>query len=85
MAEINQGREDPAEAAARRAEWESGINDRAFVALREKRNKLLAATDFYALSDVTMSSDMASYRQDLRDLPANTDDPTNITWPEEPE
>ena len=36
--------------------------------LRAKRNKLLAETDFYALSDVTMSSEMEPYRQELRDL-----------------
>jgi hypothetical protein len=34
---------------------------------------LLAATDFYALSDVTMTSDMATYRQALRDLPSGLD------------
>ena len=36
--------------------------------MRSKRNSLLAATDFYALSDVTLSSDMTTYRQALRDL-----------------
>jgi hypothetical protein len=38
-----------------------------------RRNALLAATDFYALSDVTMTSDMATYRQALRDLPSGLD------------
>ena len=36
--------------------------------LREARNTLLAETDFYALSDVTMSDEMKKYRQDLRDI-----------------
>ena len=36
--------------------------------LREARNVLLAETDFYALSDVTMSDEMKKYRQDLRDI-----------------
>jgi len=36
--------------------------------LRNKRNKLLAETDFYANSDVTMSSEMTTYRQELRDI-----------------
>ena len=40
---------------------------RALEGLREKRNRLLAETDFYALSDVTMSEDMTTYRQALRD------------------
>ena len=41
--------------------------------MRSKRNRLLAETDFYALSDVTMSSDMTTYRQALRDLPSGLD------------
>ena len=52
--------------------------------LREKRNQLLAETDYLALSDVTMSSEMQTYRQALRDLPANTSDPANPTWPAKP-
>ena len=42
--------------------------DMALEDLRRKRNKLLAETDYLALSDVTMSSDMETYRQSLRDL-----------------
>ena len=40
---------------------------------RDKRNKLLIETDFYGYSDVTMSSDMTTYRQALRDLPSGLD------------
>tara|TARA_Y100000114_G_scaffold66344_1_gene60838 strand:- start:45 stop:272 length:228 start_codon:yes stop_codon:yes gene_type:complete len=36
--------------------------------LRTERNMLLAETDFYALSDVTMSPEMETYRQELRDI-----------------
>ena len=36
--------------------------------LREKRNKLLTETDFYALSDVTMTDNMKTYRQNLREI-----------------
>jgi hypothetical protein len=50
--------------------------------LRAERNKLLAATDFYALTDVTMSPEMTTYRQALRDLPANTVDVFNPVYPE---
>ena len=39
--------------------------------IREKRNKLLAETDFYALQDVTMSDEMKTWRQSLRDIPTN--------------
>ena len=52
--------------------------------LRAKRNQLLAETDYLALSDVTLSAEMAEYRQALRDLPANTSDPANPTWPVKP-
>ena len=52
--------------------------------LRSKRNQLLAETDYLALSDVTLSSEMTTYRQALRDLPANTTDPANPTWPTKP-
>ena len=38
------------------------------IRLRNKRNMLLAETDFYALSDVTMSPEMETYRQELRDI-----------------
>ena len=50
------------------------------VEVRGTRDELLKDTDFYALSDVTMSSAMTTYRQDLRDLPA-TVDLTNIVYP----
>ena len=36
--------------------------------LRAKRNKLLADTDFHALSDQTLSPEMSAYRQALRDI-----------------
>ena len=38
------------------------------IRLRTERNMLLAETDFYALSDVTMSPEMETYRQELRDI-----------------
>ena len=52
--------------------------------LRIRRNQLLAETDIYGLSDVTMSDAMKTYRQALRDLPANTADPSNPTYPTKP-
>ena len=79
-----------AEETARDAEeaaWEAGAFDRAIAGLRERRNNLLKATDFYALSDVTMSEDMTTYRQDLRDLPdglTTVEEVNNATWPTKP-
>ena len=42
--------------------------DMAMEDLRAKRNRLLAETDHYALSDQTLSDDMRTYRQSLRDI-----------------
>jgi len=42
--------------------------DMAMENLRAKRNKLLQDTDHYALSDQTLSDDMRTYRQSLRDI-----------------
>ena len=42
--------------------------DMAMEDLRAKRNNLLADTDHYALSDQTLSDDMRTYRQSLRDI-----------------
>ena len=55
--------------------------------MRARRNRLLAETDFYALSDVTMSSDMTTYRQALRDLPSGKTTKADVdgaTWPTKP-
>ena len=52
--------------------------------LRAERNQLLAETDYFALSDVTMTADMTTYRQALRDLPADTTDVFNPVYPEKP-
>jgi len=51
---------------------------------RKYRNDLLKETDFYALSDVPMSSEMTAYRQALRDLPSQDGYPNNIIWPTKP-
>ena len=61
--------------------------------LREERNTRLAATDWRASSDLTLSDAWKTYRQGLRDLPASasptvssdgTLDLTSVTWPTEP-
>ena len=52
--------------------------------LREERNRRLAETDYVALTDATLSEEMRTYRQALRDLPANASDPANPTWPVKP-
>ena len=78
------------EEAARDAEeqaWADAAPARALADLRAKRNRLLAETDYLALSDNTLSDDMKTYRQDLRDLPDGKDTVAkceNATWPTKP-
>lgn len=75
------------EISAREAEetsWEAGAEDRAWEELRQKRDDLLAETDWMAGSDVTMSAAWTTYRQNLRDLPENTTDVYNPVYPTKP-
>ena len=78
------------EETARDAEekaWADGAVGRAQADLRSKRNRLLAQTDYYALSDVTLSDEMKKYRQELRDMPAGKDTVKkceDATWPTKP-
>ena len=67
--------------------WEAGAFDRKIGELRQTRNNLLAQTDFYALSDVTISEDMETYRQALRDLPSGlstVEEVKAVTFPTKP-
>ena len=69
------------------ATWAAGEDDRALAGLREDRNRLLADTDWYGSSDLTMSADMKTYRQDLRDLPSGKTTKAHVdaaTWPTKP-
>jgi hypothetical protein len=59
---------EEAECDARDLAWTNGAFDRAIKGLRAKRDRLLQETDFYGASDMTMSSEMTTYRQQLRDL-----------------
>jgi len=60
--------EEIAAIAAEETAWNAGAFDRAMVDLRSKRDRLLAATDYLALSDNTLSAEMTTYRQALRDI-----------------
>ena len=80
--------EEEAARDAEEAAWADGAYDRAMANLRTKRNNLLKETDYYALSDVTMSNDMKTYRQQLRDITngVNTEAKAkNKTFPTKPE
>jgi len=56
--------------------------------LRNKRNDLLAQTDYLAMSDQTLSSEMTTYRQALRDITnglTTVEQVNAVVWPEKPE
>lgn len=71
------------EVTAKIAELEAGEPLRL---LRRDRNQKLKTSDWTQGADVpnTIKTPWATYRQALRDLPANTSDPSNPTWPTEP-
>ena len=60
--------EEIAQRQADELAWNAGAFDRAMNALRSKRNSLLSATDYLALSDNTMTEEARTYRQALRDI-----------------
>ena len=79
--------EEHAARVAKEKVWSDAAPARAFSALRMERDQKLQETDYFALSDVTMSDDMTAYRKALRDLPASYNNSTvvdTITWPEKP-
>jgi endonuclease/exonuclease/phosphatase family metal-dependent hydrolase len=60
--------EEIAQRAVEESAWEAGAFDRAMADLRQKRNALLSATDYLALSDNALSEGMSNYRAELRDI-----------------
>ena len=77
------------EIAAKEAQdkaWADGANARLAEEHRITRNTKLSDTDFYALSDVTMSSEMQTYRQALRDITLHSNWPnlSDNDWPTKP-
>ena len=67
------------------SEYNSVVYENSLEQVREKRNELLAETDWWANSDVTMTDEQRAYRQALRDVPAQAGFPENVTWPTKPE
>ena len=85
--------EEETEFETRNTEWAADSANRAMSNLRYARTEKLKETDFYGNSDVTMSSDMTTYRQALRDLPSNyttsdssalAEDLSKLDWPTKP-
>jgi hypothetical protein len=76
--------EEEAEWDVQQAEYLAGADDRAAAEVRTERDAKLSATDWTASTDVTMTAEMTTYRQALRDVPAQAGFPNTITWPEAP-
>ena len=53
--------------------------------LRAERDKLIAATDWWASSDLTMSAERTAYRQALRDITDTATSLDDVVWPTKPE
>ena len=70
------------------AAWKAGAKARAREVMRLQRDTLLRESDWTRLDDVAISAakktKWATYRQSLRDLPANTVDPEKPAWPIRP-
>ena len=73
--------------AEQEAAYQATLDANVAAGHRSTRDAKLAETDFYALSDVTMSSAMTTYRQALRDLPDHSNWPNleDADWPTKPE
>lgn len=52
--------------------------------LREERNRRLAETDWWAMSDRTMTEAQTTYRQALRDITDSATSLDDVTWPTKP-
>ena len=66
------------------AAYTASLDATAAASVRAERDALIKATDFYALSDVVMTTAMTTYRQALRDITTQAGFPSEITWPVAP-
>ena len=64
--------------------YQSMLDEDAAKIIRKMRDDLLLATDYLALSDNTLSTEMATYRQALRDITTQEGFPHDVTWPSNP-
>jgi len=66
--------------------YQATLDAKTATANRTKRDGLLAETDWMALSDVTMTAEMTTYRQALRDITSHANWPNlgEADWPTKP-
>jgi len=72
--------------AEHEAAYQAKLDAEAGASVRTQRDAKLAETDFYGLSDVTMSAEMTTYRQALRDITSHANFPylEDADWPTKP-
>ena len=64
--------------------YQDGLDATAAEGVRTDRDSRLVVTDFHGLTDMTMSAEMTTYRQALRDVPEQDGFPHEVTWPDSP-
>jgi len=72
--------------AEHEAAYQATLDANTATSNRSTRDSKLAETDWHGMSDVTMSSEMTTYRQALRDLPTHENWPNleDADWPTKP-
>jgi len=64
--------------------WADEAPSREMASIRQRRDALLRETDYFGLSDVTLTDDMKAYRQALRDIPASNTVYDDVDWGTKP-
>jgi len=64
---------------------DAAVAEGKLIALRKERNSLLALTDWWASSDLTMTTEQTAYRQALRDITDSYTSLDDVVWPTKPE
>ena len=70
--------------SAVKAKYDELVAAEPMTLLRKERNRRIAATDWWALSDLTMTAAQTTYRQALRDITTSATSLDDVTWPEKP-
>ena len=76
--------EEEAFADQEKQEWSDGATARTMDAIRQKRNQLISATDWWGASDNTMTDAQTAYRLALRNYPATYTADNTAAWPTKP-
>ena len=76
--------EEEAQRDAEEKAWADAAPAREMPQIRQHRDTLLRETDHFGLSDVTLTDEMKTYRQALRDIPASNTIYADVTWPTKP-